>query len=148
MYFLWKTTKHGIIRVSCDGLKDFAGEVLSSKLRLYSITIHPADSDNDAEMSIVLSDDDVAPETRKTVDDNFPAVMKPMGLNASVVWATPERSIAAVLKNAWAWSGAAVCAAVLVTAGAAGFFWAAFWGAAAWFTVRGLGLLARKFGRF
>ncbi|MBQ7544389.1 MAG: hypothetical protein IJT02_05540 [Synergistaceae bacterium] len=144
MYFLWKNTSHGRIRVSSSGLREFADEVLRSKLRLYGITLHPSGRKDDAEMSIVLSEEDVTPETKKNVEKNFPAVLKPMGIKASVVWAAPERSIAVIARNPYVWAGAAVCTAVLVTAGTAGFFWAAFWGAAAWFGVYGLGLLFRR----
>ena len=144
MYFLWKDTSHGRIRVSSGGLREFADEVLRSKLRLYSITLHPSGRKDDAEMSIVLSEEDVTPETKKNVEKNFPAVLKPMGIKASVVWAGPENSIAVIARNPFTWAGAAVCTAVLVTAGTEGFFWAAFWGAAAWFAVYGLGLLFRR----
>ena len=147
MYFLWKSTPIGIIRISSEGLREFADEVLCSKLRLYSVTLLPSGRKEDAEMSIVLSEDDIAPETKKTVEKHFPAVFKPMGIKASVVWAASEKNIAVFLRNPYVWAGIAACAAVFMTGGAAGFFWTAFWGAAAWFSVHGLGVLARKFRR-
>ena len=145
MYFLWKTTPIGIIRVSSGGLKDFADDVLRSRLRLYSITLSPEDKKGEADMSIVLSEEDLAPETKTKVEEHFPAVMKPMGINASVIWTSPERSVFALLGSPNIWAGAASCCAVMVTAGAAGFFWVMFWAAAAWFSVSGLKLIVRKF---
>ena len=145
MYFLWKTTSIGIIRVSGGGLKDFADDAVRSRLRLYSITLSPADKKGDADVSIVFSDEDVAPETRTKVEEHFPAVMKPMGIKASVIWASPERSVLALLGSPYVWAGVVSCCAVMVTAGASGFFWVMFWAATAWFGVSGLKLIARKF---
>lgn len=147
MYFLWKTTQIGIIRVSCDGLKDFAEDILRSRVRLYSITLSPEGREGEADVSIVLSEEDIAPEAKKTVEEHFPAVFKPMGMRASVIWAVPERNAGAVVSSPHVWAGAASSLAVLVTAGAAGFFWVMFWGAAAWFVVHGLNILVRKFRR-
>ena len=147
MYFLWKTTRIGIIRISCDGLREFADEVLRSRVRLYSITLSPEGCKGESDVSIVLSEEDLAPEAKKTVEEHFPAVFKPMGIKASVVWAVPERNAAAVLTSPHVWAGVASCTAVLVTAGAAGFFWVMFWGAAAWFVVHGLNILVRRFRR-
>ncbi|MBQ7154066.1 MAG: hypothetical protein IJR85_00730 [Synergistaceae bacterium] len=147
MYFLWKTTPIGIIRISCDGLMEFADDVLRSRLRLYSITLSPEGRKGEADISIVLSEENLASDVKKTVEKHFPAVFKPMGIRASVIWAVPERSIAAILSSPHVWAGIASCSAVLVTAGAAGFFWVMFWGAAAWFIVHGLNILVRKFWR-
>ncbi len=144
MYFLWKSTPIGIIRISSEGLREFAEEILCSKLKLYNVTLSPSGRKDEAEMSIVLSEDDVAPETKKTVEKHFPAVFKPMGIKASVVWAASERNILAVLRSPYVWAGIAACVAVFMTAGSAGFFWTAFWGAAAWFSVHGLGVLIRR----
>ena len=147
MYFLWKTTRIGIIRISCDGLREFADDVLRSRVRLYSITLSPEGRKGESDVSIVLSEEDLAPEAKKTVEEHFPAVFKPMGMKASVVWALPGRNVAALLTSPHVWAGIASCLAVLVTAGAAGFFWVMFWGAAAWFVVHGLNILVRKFRR-
>ena len=147
MYFLWKNTPIGLIRISSEGLREFAEDVLLSQLRLYSVTLSPSGRKDDAEMSIVLSDDDITAETKKTVEKHFPAVFKPMGIKASVVWASSEKNVLAVLCSPYVWAGIAACVAVFVTAGSDGFFWTAFWGTAAWFSVHGLGMLARRFRR-
>ena len=146
MYFLWKSTPIGIIRVSCDGLCEFANEAVRSRLRLYSITLSPSDEEY-ADMSIVISDENVVPEAKKHVEKHFASILRPMGIKASVVWASPEKSVYAVLRSPYVWAGIASCVAVLMTAGSAGFFWVAFWGAAAWFAVHGLGILMRALGR-
>ncbi|MBQ7221220.1 MAG: hypothetical protein IJS28_09600 [Synergistaceae bacterium] len=147
MYFLWKNTPIGIIRVSCDGLCEFADEAVKSKLRLYSITLSPSGRKEEADVSIVLSEENVIPEAKKSIEKHFASIMRPMGIKASVVWASPEKSVYAVLRSPWVWAGIASCIAVMVNAGSAGFFWVAFWGAAAWFAVHGLGILLRSLGR-
>ena len=147
MYFLWKNTPIGIIRVSCDGLCDFVGEAVKSKLKLYSITLSPSGKKEDADMSIVLSEENIIPEAKKNIEEHFASIMQPMGINASVVWAAPEKSIYAVLRSPYMWAGIASCIAVLVNAGSEGFFWVSFWGAAAWFIVHGLSILVRTLGR-
>ena len=113
MYFLWKSTPCGIIRVSCDGLCEFVNEAVKSKLRLYSITLSPSGGKEDADMSIVLSEENIIPETKKVVESHFASVLSPMGINASVVWTEPERSLSVVLGSGWAWAGFAACIAVL-----------------------------------
>ncbi len=147
MYFLWKTTPCGIIRVSCDGLREFVNEAVKSKLRLYSVTLSPSDGREDADMSIVLSEESIIPEAKRSVESHFAAILRPMGIRASVVWAVPEKSIYAVMSSPWAWAGFAACAAVITAAGAEVFFWVSFWSAAAWFAVHGLTILARHFRR-
>ena len=147
MYFLWKNTPAGMIRVSCDGLCELVDDVLRSRLRLYSITLAPSGSRDDADMSIVLSEENIIPEAKKRVERHFASILRPMGINASVIWASPEKSIGEVLYSPWAWSGFASCVAVLWNAGSEGFFWTAFWGTAAWFVVHGLRILVRYFGR-
>lgn len=143
MYFLWKNTPYGIIRISGDGLYEFADDVLRSKLRLYSVTLSP--SEDAADISIVISDEQLLSPAKKNIENHFSSVMNSMGLNASVIWATPERSIASVMSNPYVWAVISSCVAVVFSAGMAGFFWAAFWGAAGWFTVRGLVLLSKRF---
>ena len=147
MYFLWKNTPVGIIRVSCDGLREFVDEAVRSKLRLYSVVLSPSGRKDDADMIIVLSEENIVPETKHVIEKHFASVLQPMGIKASVVWSAPEKSISAVLRSPWVWAGAASCAAVVWNAGAEGFFWAAFWGAAAWFAVHGLEILVRSLGR-
>ena len=117
MYYLWKNTPYGIIRVSYGGLKDFANEAVKSRLRLYSVTLQTSDRKEDADMSIVLSEENVIPETKKKVEQHFTAVFAPMGINASVVWTVPEKSIAGLLCSPWVWAGAAACIAGFVNAG-------------------------------
>ena len=147
MYFTWKNTPYGIIRISYSGLKVFADDMLKSRLRLYSITLTPSGRKEHADMTIVISDEDLRPDTKKQVENHFSEVLKPMGMKPLIVWASPERGIMPVLQSPYTWALAAACSTVLITAGLEGFFWTAFWGAAAWFGVFGLGRIVRKFGR-
>ena len=78
-----------------------------------------------------------------------------MGMVASVVWA--HRSSPGsewvearfnLVRNPWAWMTLSSTIALVVIAGWDGLFWTAFWGTAAWFTVRGLAFLLGGRGRF
>lgn len=145
MYFLWRNTPYGTIRVSCEGLYDLAGQTVRSRIRLYGVTLSPSGRKENADFTVVLSEEDLMPETKKKVEKHFDAILKPMGLKVSVVWASPERGIFPLMGSPYLWAGIAACIAVIVSAGFAGFFWVAFWGAAVWFTVSGLKVIARRF---
>ena len=165
MYFQWRSTPYGIIRISCEGLYNFADRAIRSKLRLYSVTLLPcavssdlaSDSDsnsdsesgaesNCAELSIVFIDEEnLQDQTRDKIKCHYEAVLRPMGIISEVIWAAPDKGIAHILQNSWTWAGIAACAAIITTAGFEGFFWTAFWGSAAWFAVRALALITRFF---
>ena len=147
MYFLWKNTPYGIIRISCEGLYDFADGMIKSKLRLCSITLMPSGKKDHADLTVVFSDDDLNPESKKKIEKHFDAVLKPMGLKPSIVWAIPERGIMQALTNPYVWAGIASSAAIIITAGFAGFFWTVFWGTSAWFAVHGLALISKRIRR-
>ncbi len=145
MYYLWKNTHYGVIRVSYSGLCDFVRDTVMSKLRLYSVTLEPSGKKEHANMTIVFSDEDLSRETKSKVEEHISAVLKPMGFRASVVWASPECGIMSVIQNPYVWAGIASCIAVIVTAGFDGFFWSLFWGGAVWFIIRGMRFIAGKF---
>ena len=145
MYFLWQNTEYGTIRISSGGLYEFVESTIKSRLRLYSITLSPSGSDNNADLSVVLSEDDLIPEIKQKIESHLNSIFKPMGIISSVVWAAPESWAASLVRSSWTWAGAASCLAVIVTAGFEGFFWTLFWGSAAWFIVRGLSLITRRF---
>ena len=144
MYFLWKNTPYGIIRISCKGLYEFANDIFKSRLRLYSVTLSPADEKEYADFTVVISDEDLSQEIKEQVEKHISEVLKPAGIKSLVVWATPEGSFAALLQSPYTWAAVASCLTVIFTAGFAGFFWTAFWGTAAWFTVSGISLIIRK----
>ena len=145
MYYTWKNTPYGIIRVSYSGLYDFALEAVRSRLRLYSVTLEPSGKKEHTNLTLVFSDDDITPEMKRKVEAHISSVMKPLGLKASIVWASPERGIWPVMQNPYVWAGIASCVAVVVTAGVEGFFWTVFWGGAAWFMIRGMRFIAERF---
>ncbi|MBQ7594864.1 MAG: hypothetical protein IJU48_11005 [Synergistaceae bacterium] len=147
MYFLWRNTPYGIIRVSCGGLHEFADDVFKSKLKLYSVTLSPAGKKDHADLTIVISEEDLSQETKKQAEDHIISILKPMGIKASIVWADPERGIFPILRSPFTWGVIASCSAVIITAGLDGFFWTVFWGAAAWFGVFGLGKIAKNLRR-
>ena len=143
MYFLWRDTPDGLIKISHEGLFDFADYVLRSGFRLYSITLAPRE--HDADLTVVISDEDLPTDIKTQVEEHFEEVLTPTGMKASVVWASPERGLWVLARSPHAWALMASCVAVIVTAGFEGFFWTAFWGSAAWFAVRGATMLAKKF---
>ena len=144
MYFLWKNTPKGLIKISREGLFDFADYVLKSGFSLYSITLAPSEINEHADLMIVISDEDLPQDTKEHVEKHLTEVFAPAGIKPSVVWASPERGIWPFIQNPYTWAVIASCSAVIITAGFDGFFWTAFWGAAAWFTIRGLTMLAKK----
>lgn len=146
MYFLWKNTPYGLIKISCKGLVDFTNEALRSRFRLYNVSLSPSKTEH-ADITIVISDEDLQPKTKETVENHLTEVLKPMGMKALIVWASPERGFLPVILNPYVWSAIASCSAVIITAGFSSFFWTAFWGASAWFVFRGVSVLAQKFRR-
>lgn len=145
MYYLWKNTPYGIIRMSCAGLRDFAASLARPKLRMYSITLEPSGKKDCAKLTLVFSEEDMTPDMKTKIEAHISSVLKPMGLKASIVWASPERGVMPILQSPYTWGGVASCVAVAVTAGLAGLFWCVFWGVASWFAVRGVKFLAGKF---
>ncbi|MBR2208376.1 MAG: hypothetical protein IJ859_06160 [Synergistaceae bacterium] len=147
MYFLWKNTPRGFIKISYEGLFDFVNYVLRTGFRLYSITLAPASQEakaSHADLTVVISDEDISPDIKEKVEKHLSEVLDPTGMKAAVVWATPERGFMQIIQNPYVWAAIASCSAVIITAGFTGFFWTAFWGASAWFAIRGLSMLAKK----
>lgn len=144
MYFLWKDSPCGLIKISYEGIFDFVNYILRTGFRLYSITLKP--SSNQADLTVVILDEDISPEIKEKIEKHLQKVLDPTGMKASIVWAMPERSFLQFIQNPYVWAATAACSAVIITAGFAGFFWTAFWGAAAWFAVRGLAVIAKKIG--
>lgn len=145
MYYLWKNTPYGIIRVSCAGLCDFVLDAVKSKLKLYSLTLEPSQKKEHANLTLVFSEEDLSPQTKHKVEEHISSVLKPMGLKALIVWASPERDVMSVIQNPYVWAALASCMAVVITAGFEGFFWTLFWGSAVWFVIRGMKFIAEKF---
>lgn len=145
MYFLWKDTPHGLIKISHEGLYEFADNILNSKLQLYSIALAAEKEQEDADFTIVISDENLTPEVKTQIEDHLLEVIAPLGAKTSVVWASPERGIIPLLSNSYAAAVLASCCVVISMAGLEIFFWTTFWGVAAWFAVRGLAILAKKF---
>jgi hypothetical protein len=143
MYFLWNKTSCGPLKISYEGLLDFVNYVLHAGFRLYGITLKPS-HESRADLTVIISDEDIAPEIKEKVEKHLSLVLDPTGMEASVVWASPERGIWQFIQNPYVWALIASCSAVIVTAGFAGFFWTAFWGSSAWFTVRAVAMLAKK----
>ena len=157
MYFLWKRTSHGMIRVSCEGLKNFVGSFLSSQFRLHSLAVserseHHVESEpenGDRWLTMILSSRDPSSEPR--VERRLSHLVRPLGLISSVAWISRGspgaewiETCRAILGSPWVWMSLASSVALAAIAGWAAFFWTAFCGPAAWFIVRGLSLLIRS----
>ena len=143
MYFLWKRTPHGMIRVSYDGLFDFVQGFLSARFRLYGLALAAGDN---ALLTLLMSSGDVSREPG--LARSLSALMEPLGMLTSVVWFSRGapgsdwvEARFSLLRSPWAWMALASSVALIVVAGWVGFFWTAFWGTAAWFVVRGLTFL-------
>ncbi len=144
MYFLWRDTPDGLVKISHEGLFDFADYVLRSGFRFCSITLAPKEDNDNTDLMVVISDEDLRTDTKKHVEEHLREVFEPMGMRASVVWASPERGIWPFIQSPHTWAVIASCLTVIFTAGFGGFFWTAFWGAAAWFAVKSLAILTKK----
>ena len=151
MYFLWKRTQHGMIRVSCEGLSSFVGRFLSSRFTLHSLAVagHPSGENDERWLTMILSSRD--PSCENGVESRLSTLVRPLGLLPSVVWISHGspgaewiETCRAVLCSPWVWMFLASSAALAAIAGWAAFFWTAFWGTAAWFLVKGLSLLVRS----
>lgn len=145
MYFLWKNTTYGLIRVSYTGLYDFVRSTVRSKLRLYSVTLEPSGKKEHANLTLVFSEEDIPVEKKRKIEEHVTSVLKPLGLKASVIWANPERGMWEIIQNPYVWAISASSLAIVVTAGFEGFFWTIFWGMSVWFVIRGMKFVAERF---
>ncbi len=78
-------------------------------------------------------------------------LMKPLGINTSVVWfnrGTPGNGWLetrwSFFGSPWLWMALASSVALVLDAGWDGLFWTAFWGTLAWFIVRGIKFLTKE----
>ena len=140
VYFLWKRTPHGLVRVSCEGLGDFIRRFLAAKARLHSLAL--AEGEN-APVTLVLSSPNESYEAR--IERRLSSLMEPMGMIISVVWSSRvgarmewTEARASLCKSPWTWMALASSAALVVMAGWRKYFWTLFWGTVAWFIVKGL----------
>ena len=140
MYFLWKRTPHGSIRVSYNGLAAFIRRWLTRKSQFCSFALAEGET---AEMTLVLSSRDGSLERR--LENRLTAAMKSLGIATSIIWSSrgsPEEEWAelraALCRSPWTWMSLASAVALVVLSGWRGLFWTSFWGTAAWFFARGL----------
>ena len=147
MYFLWKRTPHGSIRVSYDGMAGFIQSFLPRRSQFRSFALAEGET---ASMTLVLSSRDGGLES--TVENRLQVVMKPLGIAPSIIWCSrgsPEEEwselCSSLFLNPWAWMLLVSAVALVVIAGWAGFFWTFFWGTAAWFLVKGAVSLVSRF---
>ena len=136
MYFLWKRTPHGSIRVSCNGFSDFINSVLSGKSRCRSLSVAEGEK---AAMTLVLSSNS-ADEECSEIEERLAAIITPLGFSVRFIWTdrgTPGTELYETLSSAylspWTWMLVVTLIALKCMAGWKGFFWTIFWGTAAWF---------------
>ena len=146
MYFLWKRTPHGSIRVSYDGMADFIRRFLTRKSQFCSFALKDGET---ALMTLVLSSKDGVLESR--VESRLNAVMKPLGIASSIIWSSqgsPKEEWheirSALYRSPWVWMSLASAAALVFLAGWRGLFWTAFWGTSAWFLTKGMSFLLSR----
>lgn len=153
VYFLWKRTPHGSIRVSRDGLSGFIDRVLSEKSRCRGLSL--AEGEN-ASVTLVLFSDASGAESFR-IEERLASIVAPLGFRLQVIWAdrgAPEtewcEALSSAYQNPWTWMLLASMITLGTLAGLKGLFWTLFWGAAAWFVSKVVisSLIKRKMGFF
>ena len=136
MYFLWKRTPHGSIRVSSDGFSNFVNNVLSGKSRCRGLSLTEGEN---AAITLVLSSNNDAAERCK-IEESITGIIAPLGLKARVIWTdkgTPGAELyemlSSVYQSPWTWMLVVALVVLKFMAGWKGLFWTIFWGTAAWF---------------
>lgn len=151
MYFLWKRTPYGSIRVSRSGLSGFLDRVLTGKSRCRSLLVTEGEC---ASITLVLFSDDSAAKGTQ-VEERISSIMAPLGFQAKVIWADrPEPNMAfgeglsSLMLNSWFWMLLVSMLVLGIIAGLKGLFWTLFWGTAAWFVSKAgiFFLVGRKSG--
>jgi hypothetical protein len=151
MYFLWKRTLHGSIRVSSDGLSGFVDRVLSGKSRCRGLSLAEGESPS---VTLVLFSESPTLEGHG-IEERLSSIVAPLGFRVQVIWAdrgAPEaewcETLASIYQSPWTWMVLAAMVAIAVMAGLSGLFWTFFWGTAAWFVSKAVisFLLRRRMG--
>ena len=164
MYFLWQRTPYGTLRISyggiCDFIKSFAGFLPRAsryKIILYGLALSKSQEQNVAELTVLvssvldLSNDIGYEETESDFERQALKLFPPLGIRPNIVWfsrANPGTEWLetrwTALSSPWLWLVLASCAALAVYSGLDTLFWTAFWGLAAWFTVRLIKFLTKE----
>jgi hypothetical protein len=146
MYFLWKRTPHGSIRISCSGLSCFIEHVLSEESKCRSLALAEGET---ASVTLVLSSENASAGTG--IEEHLASVVAPLGFRVQVIWvdgsaptADWSETLSALSLSPWTWMIAASVVVLVVIAGLKGLFWTLFWGAAAWFVSKALVVFALK----
>jgi hypothetical protein len=146
MYFLWKRTPHGSIRISCSGLSCFIERVLSEESKCRSLALAEGET---ASVTLVLSSEDAS--AGAGVEERLASVVAPLGFRVQVIWADESapaaewsEALSALSLSPWTWMVAASIIALVIIAGLKGLFWTFFWGAAAWFVSKALVVFVLK----
>jgi hypothetical protein len=147
MYFLWKRTPHGSIRVSCSGLSYFIERVLSEESKCRSLALAEGET---ASVTLVLSSKKNA-SAGTGVEEYLSSVVAPLGFRVQVIWTDRSapatewhEALSSFSLSPWMWMLAASMVAITVIAGLKGLFWTLFWGTAAWFVSKVLVVFAFK----
>lgn len=152
MYFLWKRTPHGSIRVSCDGLSGFIDRILLGTSRCRGLSL--AEGEN-ASVTLVLSSDKV--NRGSEVEDRLTSIVAPLGFDIQVIWIDRGRAeiewtetLSALYNSPWTWMILVSLIVLAIMAGMKGLFWTLFWGTTAWFLSKLVisFLTKRKLGTF
>lgn len=147
MYFLWKRTPHGSIRVSCSGLSGFIDGILSGKSRCRSVALAAGES---ASVTLVLSSD--GSSDGLGLEERIASITAPLGFKVHVIWAdrgAPEtewrETLSLLYQSPWTWMLVAAIITLGTITGLKGLFWTLFWSTAAWFVSKFvIGFLIRK----
>lgn len=146
MYFLWKRTPLGSVRVSDQGLGDFLKPLLSMKSRLRGLSMNEGE---EASVTLVLSSD--VAEREDWLEARLSSIVAPLGLTVRTIWVdrgAPKtewcETKGALYQSPWTWMLLVSMVTLVFKAGWNSLFWTMFWGTAAWFIARFVPALFRK----
>ncbi|GHS97543.1 hypothetical protein AGMMS50276_17780 [Synergistales bacterium] len=149
LYFLWKLTPHGSIRISRGGLSCFVERILPEKSQCRGLSFEVGETPS---MTVVLISDGL---DKSGIEEKISALSAPLGFKVHVVWAEGGlpgsefcETLSSLAYNPWAWMFLSVAVSLALMTGLKELFWTFFWGTAAWFVSKFLiAFAARKKAR-
>lgn len=147
MYFLWKRSQNGCLKLSGEGFRHFVNSTLEGIPRCRSFSILEKNGPCGVLPVGVFVFVNVFrnAEERQKVEERLRAHLAPLGLPADIVWtdeglASEElnRSLLGTLRSPTFWGALFALFTVAIYVGTRGLFWVLFAGTAGWFIAKGL----------
>ena len=149
-YFTWKNTPYGIVKISDKCIKNFTDIIFKSGLDICNLSLNNNNnnSESNSNLTVVISGENIKPDSKIKIEEHLQNIFKPMGFNTSVIWVERSGSISEILINPFTWGFIVSSAAIIICGGLDSFFWTSFWGAVTWFVVRVLNYLPELIYKF